>query len=148
MVSWTIFKDHLLEVGLPNIKPGDRGTPNAQHCWFILFYQARGHGWIEFHWINIWLRERSHMTSHYTWEYGTTLHDIGGVLERPLNTFFRALTISWSRLLARVRSDLEILLDASRWSGRFLGITGWDPSVWKANRLIVDILRFSFINSR
>ena len=32
----------------------------------------------------------------------TTLHDFGGVLGRPLNTFFWALTISWSRLLARV----------------------------------------------
>ena len=32
----------------------------------------------------------------------TTLHDFGGVLERPLDTFFRALTISWSRLLACV----------------------------------------------
>ena len=30
----------------------------------------------------------------------TTLHDFGGVLGRPLDTFFWALTISWSRLLA------------------------------------------------
>ena len=32
-----------------------------------------------------------------------------------------------------------------QWSGRFLGITGWDPNVWKPNRLHVDILRFSFV---
>ena len=32
----------------------------------------------------------------------TTLHDVGGVLGRPLDTFLWALTISWSRLLARV----------------------------------------------
>jgi hypothetical protein len=35
----------------------------------------------------------------------TTQHDFGGVLgRRPLDTFFGALTISWSRLLARVWS--------------------------------------------
>ena len=44
------------------------------------------------------------MTSHYTWGSTTTLHDFGGVLGRPLDTFFWAFTISWSRLLARVWS--------------------------------------------
>jgi hypothetical protein len=34
--------------------------------------------------------------------YDFTLHDCGGVLGRPLDTFFWALTIPWSRLLARV----------------------------------------------
>ena len=34
-----------------------------------------------------------------------------------------------------------------QWPGRFLGITGWDPSVWKSNWLHVDILRFTFIKS-
>ena len=32
----------------------------------------------------------------------TTLHDFGGVLGWSLDTFFWALTISWSQLLARV----------------------------------------------
>ena len=32
-----------------------------------------------------------------------------------------------------------------QWSGRFLGIIGWDPSVCKSNRLHVDILQFSCI---
>ena len=32
----------------------------------------------------------------------------------------------------------------NQWSGRFLGITGWDLSVCNSNRLHVDILRFSF----
>ena len=32
-----------------------------------------------------------------------------------------------------------------QWSGRFLGITSWDPSVCKSKRLHVDILRFSYI---
>ena len=33
----------------------------------------------------------------------------------------------------------------AQWLGRFLGITGWDPSVCKFNMLHVDILRVSFI---
>jgi hypothetical protein len=44
------------------------------------------------------------MTSHYTWGSVTTLHNFEGILGRPSITFFWALTISWSRLLARVWS--------------------------------------------
>ena len=45
------------------------------------------------------------MASHYTWGSVTTLqHDFGGVLGRPLDTFFWALTTSRSQLLARVPS--------------------------------------------
>ena len=32
----------------------------------------------------------------------TTLHDFGGVLGRPLDTFFWALTIPWSRFVCEV----------------------------------------------
>ena len=42
------------------------------------------------------------MASHYTGEFLTTLHDFGGGLGRLLDTFFWALTIPWSQLLARV----------------------------------------------
>ena len=59
---------------------------------------------IKNHWNNIWLKARSHMTSHYTWGSMTTLRDFGGVLGQSLHTFFWALTISWSRLLAPVWS--------------------------------------------
>ncbi len=38
----------------------------------------------------------------------TTLHDFGGVLGRPLDTFFWALTISWSRLLAGVMCEAAL----------------------------------------
>ena len=44
----------------------------------------------------------------------TALHDLGGALGRPLDTFFWALTLSWSRLLACVQSDLEY---HARWDG-------------------------------
>ena len=87
-----------------NTKPGDHGTPNAHNRWFILFYHAWGPAWIEIYWNGIWLRARPHMASQYTWGPVTTLHDFGGVLGGPLDTFFWALTNSWSRLLARVWS--------------------------------------------
>ena len=35
-------------------------------------------------------------------------HGFGGVLGQPLDTFFWALTISWSRLLARVGSGPKV----------------------------------------
>ena len=38
----------------------------------------------------------------------TALCDFGGMLGRPLDTFFWALTISWSRLLARVRNGPQV----------------------------------------
>jgi hypothetical protein len=47
------------------------------------------------------------MTSHYTRESMTALHDVGGVLRRALDIFFWALTISWSRLSARVYRGLK-----------------------------------------
>ena len=91
--------------GRPNTKPGDYGTPNAHNRWFILLYHVGGPAWIEIHWNSIWSRARSHTASNYTWESVTKLHDFGGVLgRRPLDTFFWALTISWSRLLAHVWS--------------------------------------------
>ena len=32
-----------------------------------------------------------------------------------------------------------------QWSGRLLGVTGWDPRVRRSNRVHDDILWFSFI---
>ena len=95
--------------GRPNTKLGDRGTPNAHNCWFILFCHVRGPAWIDIHWPSKWLRARSFVTSHYTRGSVTTRHGFGGVLgQRPLDTFFWALTISWSRLLARVWSGPKV----------------------------------------
>ena len=36
MVTWIISKK-TPHGGMPNTKPGNRGTPNAYNCWFILF---------------------------------------------------------------------------------------------------------------
>jgi hypothetical protein len=95
MVTWTIFKNHLLDVGLTQ-------TSNTHNHWFILFYHAWGLAWIKILWNSIWMKAQSHMTSHYTRGSMTTLHELGGVLGQPLHTFFWALTISWSHLLARM----------------------------------------------
>jgi hypothetical protein len=99
--------------GSSDTKPGDHGTPNAYNCWFILFYHVWGSTWIEIHWNSIWLSARSHMASYYTWGSVTTLHDFGGELGRPLDTFFWALTILWSQLLARVWSGPNLKVDGS-----------------------------------
>ena len=79
--------------GRPNAKPGDQGPPNAHNRWSVLFYHVWGPAWIKIHWNSIWLRAQSHIASHCTWRSVTTLHDIGGVLGRPLDTFLWALTI-------------------------------------------------------
>ena len=106
MVTWIILKNDLLEVRLTQIRKtiALRITHNR---WRIIFYHVWGPAWIKFHWNSIWLTTRSNMTSHYTWGYVTTPHDFGGVLGQPSYTFFRAVTISWSRLLARTWSGLR-----------------------------------------
>ena len=81
------FEKQLLG-GTPNTKPWDHGTPNTHNHWFILFFHVWGPTWIEIHRNSIWLRARSHMTSHYNWGSMTTLHDSGGVLGQPLDTLF------------------------------------------------------------
>ena len=69
-VKWIMFHGHLdyfqnpLLRGRPNPKPGDHGTSNVHNHRFILFYHVWGPTWIEIHRSNIWLRARSHMTSH------------------------------------------------------------------------------------
>ena len=103
MVTWIILRNHLLDVGLTH-NTRRPCTPNAHNRWFIWFYHVWGPALIEIHWHSICLRTQSHKASHYTWGSVTTLHDFEGVLGRPLDTFFWALTIPWSRLLACVWS--------------------------------------------
>ena len=108
MVTWITFQIHLLEVGLTQ-NWETMALRNAHNCWFILSYHVWGPAWIEIHWNSIWSRDWSHMNSHYIWGFVTTLHDFGGVLGRPLDTFIWALAISsWSRLLAHVWSGHDI----------------------------------------
>ena len=99
--KWIMFHGHLDYFqnpplgGRPNTKPlGDHGTANAPNRWFTLFYHVWWPAWIDIHWNSIWLRARSNINSYYTWGSMTTLQNFGGVLGRPLDTFFWALTTS------------------------------------------------------
>ena len=127
MVTWTISKNHFLEVGA-HTNLGDHGTPNAHNRWFVLLYQVRGSAWIAIHWNNIWLRAQ-HIWLHTTLEDPWPHHMmLGGVLGRPLDTFFWALTFSWSRLLARVWSGPLVKLTTSnlpRSDKRTIGNDTW-----------------------
>jgi hypothetical protein len=107
MVTRINFKQPPLR-GRPDPLSGDHDTPNAHNQSLILFYHVWGPGWIKIHWNSIRLRAGRIWLSHYTWGSMTTLHDFGGVLGRPLDTFFWAITISWSQLLVRVWSGPKI----------------------------------------
>ena len=136
-VIWIVFKNHLLEVGLTENRETMGLRTLTSVDFFILFwYHGWGPAWIEIHWNSIWLRALSHMASHYTWGSVTTLHDFGGVLGWPLDTFFWALTISWSQLLAHVWSGPEILNHTQVYVTEAL----WTPPVWSRARktLAVD----------
>jgi hypothetical protein len=87
MVTWTICKNHLLEVGLTHRIGGTHGTPDAHNRWLILFYHAWGLTWLKIHWDNIWLKAQSHMTSHYTWRSMSTRHDFGGGVGTAIGHF-------------------------------------------------------------
>ena len=105
MITWTIFKKKiLLETSLTQNQEKTMALRTLTAVDYVLFYHVWGSAWIEIHRNSILLRARSHMASHHTWGPVTTLHAFGGVLGRPLDTFVWAVTISWSRLLARVWS--------------------------------------------
>ena len=93
-------------------KLGDHGPSKAHSRWFILFYHVwGGYAWMKIHWDSIWLRAWSHVTSHYTWRFVTTLHDFGGVFKHPLDTSFGLSQFhghgSW--LVCEVALELSIL---------------------------------------
>ena len=56
MVTWTIFKNRLLEIGLLPQNWGGHDIPNAHNCWYILFCHVWGLAWIDIHWDSIWLK--------------------------------------------------------------------------------------------
>jgi hypothetical protein len=103
-IEWIMFHGHLEYFQKP--PTGDHGTPHVHNRQFIIFYHVWGPPWVKVHWYSIWLRVLSHITSHDIWGSVTTLHDFGGyrMLGRHLDTFFWALTISGSWLLAHVWS--------------------------------------------
>jgi hypothetical protein len=81
-VTWTIFKNRLLEVGLTQNRE-TMALETLTTVGLLYFIMVEDPTWIEICWSSIWAR--SHMTSHYTWRSVTTPHDFGGVLGRPLS---------------------------------------------------------------
>ena len=87
MVTWIVFKNHLLEVGL------------TQNCWRSMalrtlttvdlfgFNHVWGPTWIEVRWNSIWLKVWSHVTSHYIRVPVTTLRDVGSGFEMVFGHF-------------------------------------------------------------
>ena len=101
-IQWIMFHGHLEYFHKPPLggrrktkPPWDHGSPNSYYHWFILVYHVWGPAWTNIHCNSIRWRARSRMTSHYTRGSVTTPDDLGGVLGRPLDTFFWALTITW-----------------------------------------------------
>jgi hypothetical protein len=87
MITWPIFKNHHLEVGLTqNQETMALWTlPTVDLFYFCHMWEP---AWIETHSNSIWLKAWLQVTSHYTWGSVTTLHDFGGVLGRSLDAFF------------------------------------------------------------
>ena len=94
MVTWIVFKNYFLEIGLTQ----NQETMALQRSKPLIYS------------ILSCVRTRMNTNSlkyhlvEGSVSYGgskTTLQDFGGVLGRPLDTFFWTLTISWSWLLAR-----------------------------------------------
>jgi hypothetical protein len=116
--TWIVFKILLLEVGLTQnwetMAPWNLTTNDLLYFYHVI------------HWISIWLRAQSHMTSHYTWGHVTTLYDFGGVLGWPLDISFG---LSWlhgndSWLMCEV--TLRAGLHHGPWKMAFShGLTSW-----------------------
>ena len=117
MVTWIIFWNHLLEVGVTQNQEITtlRMFTNADLFYIIMVLRARMNrnslieitfGWGRGH---IWL----HTTLENPWPYYMILEVVSRL---RLDTFCWALTFAWSQLLARVWSGFEF---------------GWVPYRWK-----------------
>jgi hypothetical protein len=115
MVTWIIFKTHILEVSL---------TENQKTIAFwksttiglLYFIMWEDPVWIGTHSNRIWLRASSHMTSHYTWGPMTKMQDFRSALGLPLNTSFGLSQFhghgSWDICEMALRATLHMRLRA------------------------------------
>jgi hypothetical protein len=88
MVTWTTFRNHLLEVK-PNTKPRDHGTIECSHpLIYSILSCVRDRLEYKIHSNSSWLRAQSHITSHYTRGSVTAIHDFGDVFGQPLTLSF------------------------------------------------------------
>ena len=137
-VTCIIFKTHVLEVSLTQNRETTtlRTLTTIGLLCFTMSEDPHEQKFIEieFGWGpgHIWL----HTTPPEgpgPWPFYTTVEVC---LRQPWGTF---LLGSHDVMVTALGSRVK------HWSGRFLGIIGWDPSVCKFNHLHVDILRYFFI---
>ena len=76
--------------GRPNTKLGDHDTSSI----YSILSRMRIRMNKNSHWNGIWLRTRSHMTSHHTWGSVTPLHDFGGCFRTAFGHFSFGLSPS------------------------------------------------------
>jgi hypothetical protein len=79
------------------MKKQNKAFRNLTTIDLFYFLMCEDPAWIETHWNSIWLRAKSHMTSHYTRGPVTTL--LHGFWKCLGTLFVWALTIPWSQAL-------------------------------------------------
>jgi hypothetical protein len=120
--------DHQLEIGLTQTRE-TMALRNLTTIYYLQLIMCEDPTWTEIHWNNTWFQVRSHKTSHSTWGLVTTLHDFGGVLgQRPLGTFFWALTIPWSHSWLVCQMALRFVWGGRGWGGQFWYV---EAGTWK-----------------
>ena len=100
VVTWTIFKNHLLNLGLTQNHWETMALRTLTTVDLFYFVMRKDTHELKFTEIAFGWGPRYIWLSHYTWGSITTLHGFGGALGPPLDTFFWALPISWSWLMA------------------------------------------------
>jgi hypothetical protein len=132
MVTWTIAKSQILEVGLTQNHRETNALWMLTTIGSLYFIMVWGPAWIKKpRWNSIWLR--GPVTYDFTNTRGsvTTPHDFGGVLRWPLGSHNFMVTALGSCVKQ---------CPGSFWAD----VVGQDPSDSKSSRLNVDIFRFCF----
>ena len=116
-LTWTILNNQLSEVGLTQ-NMGTMALQTLTTIGLFYVYHVWGPAWREIHWNSIWLRTRSHVTSHLH----LRVHDhlttrvwtcLGTVAFEHSLSFGLSQFLPWSRLLACVWRGL-----GKQWPGR------------------------------
>ena len=110
MVTWTISKYHLLEIGLTQ-KMRDHSTMNARNHWFILCYHVWRPAWIQIFWNNIWLGP-NHIWLHTTWFRRCLGMAFGHFLLGSHNFMVTALgsCVKWPKAWLKNPCNIELMI--------------------------------------
>ena len=128
-------KDDYIE-RLQSIEPDDQMKKRIAN-----WIRYDSYPWYWFEWIANAGESRTHFLSNRVCESSETGQFINQWLHKNSKHKWHFDVLD---LQKHVRST-DLVKGLEQWSGGFLGIIGWDPSVCKSNRLHIDILRFSFI---